>query len=155
MFPFDPCTPAGILYVMKHELCDDLAGKTALIVGRGKLVGRPLARMLDKENMTILQANSHTPRPRLAQLMMFADVVITATGMVDTIDAKMGLWLKDETIVIDAGINRGVDGKMCGDCNPAIANTHRNITTVPGGIGLMTRAILMQNCIKSIKQMER
>lgn len=152
--PFNPCTPEGILYIMKHQLGNNLAGKTVLIVGRGKLVGKPLAQMLDKENMTIIQANSYTPRAQLAQLMLFVDTVITATGMADTVDAKMGLWLRDETVVIDAGINRDENGKMCGDCNPAIANTHDKITTVPGGVGLMTRAMLMKNCIESIKQME-
>ena len=148
--PFDPCTPAGIVYIMKKYFHNKLAGKTALIVGRGKLVGRPLARMLDKENMTVIQANSHTPRPRLAQLLDVADVVITATGVVDTIDSQMGLWLRDETLVIDAGINRDVNGKMCGDCNPSIYKIHKNITPVPGGVGLMTRAMLLDNTVRAM-----
>ena len=148
--PFDPCTPAGIVYIMKKHFGDNLAGRTALIVGRGKLVGKPLAAMLDRENMTIMQANSHTPRARLAQLLQVADVVITATGKIDTIDAQMGLWLRDETLVIDAGISRNGEGKLCGDCNPSIYKIHNNITPVPGGVGLMTRAMLLDNTIRAM-----
>ena len=152
--PFDPCTPAGILYIMKDYFKGALAGKTALIVGRGRLVGRPLAKMLDKENMTIIQANSYTPPWKIAHLLREADVAIIATGHLNTINPNMVLELHDDTLVIDAGINCDEDGKMVGDCSPMIYLYHDNITPVPGGVGLMTRAMLMKNCVDAIKLKE-
>ena len=148
--PFDPCTPAGILYIMKKHFGDNLAGKTALIVGRGKLVGKPLAAMLDRENMTIMQANSHTPPGKLQQLCATADVIITATGKPNTITTTMALFIPDSTLIIDAGISRGEDGKLCGDCEKGIYGIHDNITPVPGGVGLMTRAMLLDNTIRAM-----
>lgn len=149
--PFDPCTPAGIVYIMKKHFENKLAGKTALIIGRGKLVGKPLAKLLDKENMTIMQANSYTPPGKLQQLCATADVIITATGRANTITEAMACFIPDSTLIIDAGINRDENGKMCGDCDPKIYDIHNNITPVPGGVGLMTRAMLLSNCIQAME----
>lgn len=148
--PFDPCTPAGILYIMKKHFGNNLAGKTALIVGRGKLVGKPLAAMLDRENMTVIQANSYTYPGKLQQLCATADVIITATGKPNTITTTMALFIPDTTLIIDAGISRGEDGKLCGDCDKGIYSIHDNITPVPGGVGLMTRAILLDNTVRAM-----
>ena len=149
--PFDPCTPAGIVYIMKKHYENKLAGKTALIIGRGKLVGKPLAKLLDKENMTIMQANSYTPPEKLQQLCATADVIITATGKPNTITEKMACFIPDSTLIIDAGVSRNNEGKLCGDCDPAIYNIHNNITPVPGGVGLMTRAMLLSNCVQAME----
>lgn len=147
--PFDPCTPAGIIYIIKKWLgVKDLSDKIVLVVGRGKLVGAPIYKLLNKENATIIQANSRTSKKTLRELCDVADIIVTATGKPDTLTE----WHVDgfAGLIVDAGITRGEDGKLCGDVNKELyddASVH--ITPVPGGVGLMTRAMLMRNCVDS------
>lgn len=136
---FLPCTPEGIVYVLKKEL-GDLEGKTALIIGRGELVGRPLFDLLLKENCTVTMAHSKTRD--LESMLQSYDIIVVAAGKPNLID----LSKCRAQAVIDVGVNR-VDGKLCGDCfgfNDEL-NGDMLVTPVPKGIGLMTRAMLMKH----------
>lgn len=136
--PYKPCTPEGIVHIMKKEM-GDLTGKHAVIVGRGKLVGKPLAKMLLEENMTVTVCHSKTPADVVKSLSWHADAVIVAIGK----PRALGFACIDRNaVVIDCGVNRDENGKLCGDV--AYAYTER-ITPVPGGVGLLTRAMLMKH----------
>lgn len=142
--PFKPCTPEGILHILHKEL-GDLSGKTALLIGKGKLVGRPLIDMLLDRGCTVTVAHSKTKN--LNHLLWdYHDVVITAVGKPKLIDLK-GVYANT---VIDAGISRDANGKLCGDCfnfDP-FYRPWMKVTPVPKGIGLLTRAMLMKHMIK-------
>ena len=136
---FKPCTPEGVVYVLKQEL-GNLTGKNALIIGKGKLVGRPLTQMLLDEGCTLTIAHSKTKD--LDALLGTHDIVVSAVGKPNLVDLKK---CKAE-IVVDVGVNR-VNGKLCGDCynfDPDDGSDMK-VTPVPGGIGLLTRAMLMQH----------
>ena len=135
--PYKPCTPEGIVYLLKREL-GSLTGKHAVVIGRGKLVGKPLAQMLLGENMTVSVCHSKTDENDLARLVWIADAVVVAVGKPRAI--ALHAW--PDAVVIDCGVNRDVDGKLCGDV--ASCNTERR-TPVPGGVGLLTRAMLMKH----------
>ena len=136
--PFKPCTPEGILHIMKKEM-GDLTGKHAVIVGRGKLVGKPLQKMLLDEDMTVTVCHSKTPADVVKSLSWHADAVIVAIGK----PHALGFACIDRNaVVIDCGVNRDENGKLCGDV--AYAYTER-VTPVPGGVGLLTRAMLMKH----------
>ena len=138
---FKPCTPEGSIYLLKKEL-GDLTGKTALVIGRGKLVGEPVAKMLIDANCTVTVAHSKT-KDLHGLLGLYHDIVIAAVGKPKFIDLK---WCS-ANIVIDVGVNRNEHGKLCGDCynfDPDDDNDMK-ITPVPGGIGLLTRAMLMKH----------
>ena len=151
--PFGPCTPAGIVHIAKEQL-GSLEGKVVTVIGRGKLVGAPLVKILNKENATIIQCNSRTPRYALRKACAMSDVIVTATGSINTISTDIMSAVSDDTVIIDAGINRDEDGKMCGDCASYIYKIHDKITPVPGGVGLMTRAMLMHNCVTAAERLE-
>lgn len=148
---FYPCTPLGIIHILHTLKNRNLSGLKCVVVGRGKLVGLPTFQMLNEENATVTLCNSHTPPEVLKRECLYADVVITATGVPNLITKD---YVRPETIVIDAGINRDENGKMCGDCSKDLYGFVENITTVPGGVGLMTRAALMRNCVMAIMEKE-
>lgn len=138
---FKPCTPEGILYLLKKEL-GNLSGKSALIIGRGKLVGKPLTQMLIDEDCTVTVAHSKT-RSLDDLLAEYHDIVVTAVGrpfLIDLLDTNA-------RIVIDAGIGKDVKGKLRGDCFffSEVVAPNMKVTPVPGGVGLMTRAMLMKH----------
>ena len=138
--PFKPCTPEGIVLLLKREL-GDLTGQTALIIGRGKLVGRPLMQMLLDENCTVIVAHSGTRD--LDGLLGRCDIIVSAAGKPGLVDLKKCR----AKVVIDAGVNRNSEGKLCGDCynfDPDDGSDMR-VTPVPGGVGLLTRAMLMKH----------
>lgn len=138
-----PCTPAGIMEIL--DVFYKGEGKVVTVVGRGPLVGAPLIPMLVKDGWTVLCANSRTPD--LKALTSLSDVVISATGCRNLITRDM---LKDGAFVIDAGIAFDEKGKICGDCDKSMYDDETiQITTVPGGVGLMTRLMLMKNVVKS------
>lgn len=148
--PFKPCTPEGIVHVLKKEL-GDLVGKTALIIGRGKLVGRPLFDLLLNENCTVTMAHSKTKDLFSMLLLGGYDIVVAAAGSPKLVNLQ--LLNRKTNIVIDAGVNR-VDGKLCGDCYKFDEESGDVLVTpVPRGIGLMTRAMLMKH-IAEINQRE-
>jgi methylenetetrahydrofolate dehydrogenase (NADP+)/methenyltetrahydrofolate cyclohydrolase len=138
---FKPCTPEGIIYLLKQEI-GDLTGKTALIVGRGKLVGEPIVKMLLDEDCTVTIAHSKTKNLH-GLLGMHHDIVISAVGRPKLINL---LWTS-ANVVIDVGVNRDENGKLCGDCYE-VSGSDTKVTPVPKGIGLMTRAMLMKHMIE-------
>lgn len=135
---FKPCTPEGIVYLMKREL-GDLTGKCATIIGRGKLVGKPLMQMLLDEDMTVAVCHSKTHMSHRADLTSISDAVIVAIGQPEAVRLYN---VSGDTAVIDCGVNRDENGKLCGDVYGA---STRRITPVPGGVGLLTRAMLMKH----------
>jgi methylenetetrahydrofolate dehydrogenase (NADP+)/methenyltetrahydrofolate cyclohydrolase len=135
--PFKPCTPEGIVYLLKREL-GDLTGKHAVVIGRGKLVGKPLAKMLLDENMTVSVCHSKSSKRDLGDLVESADAVIVAIGKARAI--QLMVWRY--AVVVDCGVNRDENGKLCGDVGYC---TTERITPVPGGVGLLTRAMLMRH----------
>lgn len=135
---YKPCTPEGIVHLLHKEI-GDLTGKHAVIVGRGKLVGRPLTNMLLAENMTVTVCHSKTPIIDVYNLSADSDAIIVATGVPEHFSFHM---LPAKTVVIDCGIHRKNNSKLCGDV--LYADTDR-ITPVPGGVGLLTRAMLMKH----------
>lgn len=135
--PFKPCTPEGIMYLLYQEI-GVLTGKTALVIGRGKLVGKPMARLLLDADCTVINAHSQTQN--LPELLQVADIVVSGVGKPGVVDLQ---YCKQGAVVIDAGISRTQEGKLVGDC----FGSHEGlkVTPVPGGVGLMTRAMLMRH----------
>jgi methylenetetrahydrofolate dehydrogenase (NADP+) / methenyltetrahydrofolate cyclohydrolase len=143
---FVPCTPQGCLLLLKHQL-PALAGLKALVIGRSKLVGKPVAQLLLNENCTVTSAHSRTRD--LAAECRAADILVAAVGKAELV---RGSWLKPGATVIDVGINRlpGADGKarLVGDvCFAEAVEVAGAITPVPGGVGPMTVACLLQNTL--------
>lgn len=149
---FAPCTPAGIIHIIKKQF-GVIEGLTVAVIGRGQLVGKPLVKMLLKENATVIQCHSKTPKNIIEHICSnnLIDVIVTATGVPNTLTADM-IKTSCKTLIIDAGISRDSNGKLCGDCDKQMYDVVPNITTVPNGVGLLTRAMLMQNCVKSAEK---
>lgn len=143
-----PCTPAGIMEMLDVYGIDP-AGKNAVIVGRSSIVGKPMSLMLLARNATISVAHSHTDPRELARICQSADILVAACG-----SAKMikGPWLRPGATVIDVGMDRDENGKLCGDVDFASAELVAGaITPVPGGVGPMTRAMLMSNVVMAAR----
>ena len=137
---FKPCTPEGIMYVLEKEL-GDLTGMNALVIGRGKLVGKPVAQMLLDADCTVTVAHSKTKH--LFEAIEYSDIIVSAVGKPETVDLEQ-CWKAQA--VIDVGVNRDVNGKLCGDCfNFGEVYRDVKVTPVPKGIGLITRAMLMKH----------
>lgn len=132
---FYPCTPEGVIYVAEHEL-GTLEGKNVVIIGRGKLVGKPLVQMMINKNATVSVCHSKTAPAMIKRLTENADVIVVATGT-----PEKWHFNNPNAIVIDCGISRNAEGKLVGD----VAYTPGRCTPVPGGVGLMTRAMLMRH----------
>lgn len=137
---FTPCTPAGIMRMLPK----DLAGKDCLVINRSDIVGRPLVNLLLDRNATVTVAHSKTKD--LETKIENADVIITGVGIPNFI--KLGK-VKSHQVVIDVSINRGKDGKLCGDLEKPQGDVDFTYSSVPGGVGLMTRAMLLYNVLKS------
>ena len=143
-----PCTPAGIMEML-DEYKIDPAGKNAVIVGRSSIVGKPMSLMLLARNATISVAHSHTDPRELARICQSADILVAACGVPKMIE---GPWIKPGATVIDVGMDRDEAGKLCGDVDFASAELVAGaITPVPGGVGPMTRAMLMSNVVMAAK----
>lgn len=139
-----PCTPQGSLLLIK-SVKDNLSGLNAVVIGRSNLFGKPMAQLLLRENCTVTTAHSRTQD--LAGVCKNADILVAAVGRPKMVKAD---WIKPGAIVIDVGINRMDDGKLCGDVDYAGAfDVAGAITPVPGGVGPMTIACLMQNTLKA------
>ena len=136
-----PCTPLGCLEMIKSTEVE-LDGANAVVIGRSNIVGNPMAQMLMRKNCTVTMCHSHTRD--LASFCRNADILVSAVGHPKFITADM---IKPGAVVIDVGINR-VDGKLCGDVDfDNVKEIAGYITPVPGGVGLMTRAMLMNNVV--------
>jgi len=146
-FHYVPCTPAGVMQLLKAYNID-IAGKSAVVVGRSNIVGKPQAMLLLHENATVTIAHSKTVD--LASVTRGADILVSAVGIAKFIKADM---LKEGAVVIDVGMNRDENGKLCGDVDfEAVKDKTSYITPVPGGVGPMTITMLMQNTLESKKQ---
>ncbi len=145
-FNFLPCTPAGIMEMLRYENIS-LDGKSCVIIGRSNIVGKPMAMLMLKENATVTICHSHTEN--LKDVVAGADVIVAAVGRANFVTADM---VKNGAVIIDVGINRMADGKLCGDVDfEACKEKASYITPVPGGVGPMTIATLMQNTITATK----
>ena len=177
---FEPCTPKGIVHLMKQEL-GDLTGLDVLIIGRSKLVGKPLARMLTDEDCTVTLAHSKTNclyghiqradvvisavgkakkfdlsscwNSDLAEVTRRADILVSAIGKARFITPEM---VKPGAVVIDVGINRDENNKLCGDFKMTKKGYFDwiKVTPVPNGVGLLTRAMLMKNVAEASQERE-
>ena len=143
---FVPCTPAGCIEMILST-GTEIAGKDAVVVGRSNIVGKPAALMLTAHNATVTLCHSRTKD--LKEKCLAADILVAAVGKAGFITGDM---VKPGAVVIDVGINRSEAGKLCGDVEFAAAAEKASfITPVPGGVGLMTRAMLMKNTVKAAK----
>ena len=147
---FAPCTPKGILDWLEYNHID-LEGKDVAVIGRSDIVGKPLTRMLINKGATVVCCNSHTKD--IKAYTKHADIVITAIGKPRYFDAS---YFSNKTeLVIDVGINRDENNKLCGDVddeNVLLAFPHIYITPVPGGVGLLTRVALLDNVVAAYQQ---
>lgn len=141
---FLPCTPAGILEILKHENIN-LSGKHCVIIGRSNIVGKPLALLLIQNDATVTVCHSKTKN--LEEICKLADIVICAVGKEKFLKKEM---VKPGAVVIDVGINRDENGKLCGDADfENLEPICSKITPVPGGVGPMTVAMLVKNAAKA------
>lgn len=143
-YGFLPCTPAGVIEMLKEKNIP-IEGKHCVIVGRSNIVGKPLAMMLLKENATVTVCHSKTKDLKAETLR--ADILVAATGKAHLITADM---VKSGAVVIDVGINRDENGKLCGDVLFSdVEKKASYITPVPGGVGPMTITMLLENTVKA------
>lgn len=141
-----PCTPAGVMELLRAAGVDP-AGRRAVIVGRSNIVGKPMALLLLQADATVTVCHSRTPD--LADECRRADILISAVGRRGLITANM---IKSGAAVVDVAMNRDEDGKLCGDVDFAAAcAVAAHITPVPGGVGPMTRAMLMENTLRAAR----
>lgn len=144
---FLSCTPAGIIQLLKRSQVE-IEGKRCVIIGRSNIVGKPMALLMLRENATVTIAHSRTKD--LAKLCRQADILIVAMGKPRYIGAE---YIKEGAVVIDVGIHRDENNKLCGDVRFEEAEPlAAKITPVPGGVGPMTIAMLMSNCVQSIEE---
>ena len=139
---FQPCTPAGVMEMLRA--CGiSPAGKRCVVLGRSNIVGKPMAALLTQADGTVTLCHSKTPD--LAAVTRQADILVSAVGRVNCVTADM---VKEEAVVIDVAMNRNAAGKLCGDVDFAAVEPKASyITPVPGGVGPMTRAMLMRNIL--------
>ena len=143
---FLSCTPAGIIQLLKRSNIS-IEGKECVIIGRSNIVGKPMAILLLRENATVTICHSHTKD--LKEVCKRADILVVAIGKPKFIDDS---YVKDGAVVIDVGIHRNENNKLCGDVDyDKVAPKTSAITPVPGGVGPMTIAMLMKNCVESKK----
>ncbi len=141
---FISCTPAGIIELLKRSDIT-IAGKNCVVVGRSNIVGKPMALLLLKENGTVTICHSHTQY--LIEFTKQADIFVAAIGKAKFFDES---YIKDGAVVIDVGMHRDENNKLCGDVDfEKVESKVSAITPVPGGVGPMTIAMLMHNCVKS------
>ncbi|MGN0567737.1 MAG: bifunctional 5,10-methylenetetrahydrofolate dehydrogenase/5,10-methenyltetrahydrofolate cyclohydrolase, partial [Acutalibacteraceae bacterium] len=145
-FTLLPCTPAGIMTMLHHENID-ISGKNCVVIGRSNIVGKPMAMLLLKENATVTVCHSKTQN--LSEITRQADILVVAIGRAKFVTADM---VKEGAVVIDVGMDRDENGKLCGDVDFAsVSEKAGSITPVPGGVGPMTIATLMQNTLTAAK----
>ena len=143
---FVSCTPAGVIELLKRSGIS-IEGKECVILGRSNIVGKPMALLMLRENATVTVAHSRTAN--LKEVAKRADILIAAIGKPKMITRE---YVKEGAVVIDVGINRDVDNKLCGDVDfDDVAEICSAITPVPGGVGPMTIAMLLNNCIQSVE----
>lgn len=145
-YNFLPCTPAGIMELI-HSAGVDVSGKKAVVMGRSNIVGKPMAMLLLHENATV--EITHSKTQNLKEITSSADILVAAIGKPKFVTADM---VKEGAVVIDVGMDRDENGKLCGDVDfDSVAPKCSYITPVPGGVGPMTISMLMQNTLTAAK----
>ena len=145
-FDFLPCTPAGVMELLAYYNID-ITGKECVVLGRSNIVGKPMSMLLLHKNGTVTVCHSRTKN--LEEVCKRADILVAAVGIPKFVKANM---VKEGAVVIDVGINRDENGKLCGDVDFAeVENLASYITPVPGGVGPMTIAMLMKNTLTAFK----
>jgi len=140
------CTPLGVIQLLKRSGVE-ISGKNCVVIGRSNIVGKPMALLLLRENGTVTVCHSRTQNIR--EITRQADILVVAVGKPKMIDAS---YIKEGAVVIDVGIHRDENNKLCGDVDFADVAPHTSaITPVPGGVGPMTIAMLMYNCVSSVE----
>lgn len=143
---FVSCTPAGIIQLLKRSGIS-IAGKECVILGRSNIVGKPMALLMLRENATVTIAHSKTAN--IKEVAKRADILIVAVGRAKMVTRD---YVKEGAVVIDVGINRDENNKLCGDVDfEDVAPVCQAITPVPGGVGPMTIAMLLHNCLTSVE----
>lgn len=146
-FSFLPCTPAGVMELIA-ETGVDVCGKSCVVIGRSNIVGKPMAMLLLHKNGTVTVCHSRTKN--LAEICSKADILVAAVGKAGFVTPDM---VKEGAVVIDVGMNRNSEGKLCGDVDYAACFDKAGyITPVPGGVGPMTIAMLMRNTLTAAKK---
>ncbi len=146
-FDYLPCTPAGVMELLKHENIDP-AGKECVVVGRSNIVGKPMGMLLLHANGTVTIAHSRTVN--LADVTRRADILVVAVGKANFITGDM---VKEGGVVTDVGMNRNAEGKLCGDVDFASVEPKASaITPVPGGVGPMTITMLLRNTLTAARK---
>ena len=141
-YAFLPCTPAGVMELI-HSTGTDVIGKECVVIGRSNIVGKPMAMLLLHENATVTICHSRTKN--LAEVCRRADILVSAVGKANFVTADM---VKEGAVVIDVGMNRNTENKLCGDVKfDEVEPKASYITPVPGGVGPMTIAMLMKNTL--------
>ena len=155
-----PCTPKGIMTILKEEGID-LKGKNIVIVGRSNIVGKPLTAAMINEGATVTCCNSKTEREFLTDLIFSADIFISAIGKANYFKEKFFLdnrmlpeYLED-TIAIDVGINKDENNKLCGDIDKELYPYFKKVTSVPGGVGVMTTLTVVSNIVELFERNKR
>lgn len=147
---FLSCTPKGIIRILETIGYDDLSGKSAVVIGRSNIVGKPVAQLLLNKNATVTIVHSKTKD--VEKVCADKDIVIAAIGKPKFITPD---WLKEGAVVIDVGVNRNEHNKLCGDVDfDACLSKVKHITPVPKGVGPMTIAMLLENTMESYKKKE-
>jgi len=145
-----PCTPKGIIRMLEVMGYDDLSGKKAIVIGRSNIVGKPVAQLLLRKNATVTIAHSRTKD--LPALCREHEIVIAAVGRAKLVKAD---WLMDGAVVIDVGVNRSEDNKLCGDVDfDECLDKVKYVTPVPKGVGPMTIAMLIENTLEAYNRKE-
>ncbi|MDE6989738.1 MAG: bifunctional methylenetetrahydrofolate dehydrogenase/methenyltetrahydrofolate cyclohydrolase, partial [Lachnospiraceae bacterium] len=140
------CTPLGIIQLLKRSGVE-IAGKHCVVIGRSNIVGKPMALLLLRENGTVTVCHSRTQD--LREITRQADILVAAVGKPKFVDDS---YIKEGAVVIDVGIHRDENNKLCGDVDFDKVAPHTSaITPVPGGVGPMTIAMLMYNCVSSVE----
>lgn len=143
---FLPCTPAGIIEMIKRTDID-IEGKECVVIGRSNIVGKPMAMLMLKENATVTIAHSRTKD--LKEVTKRADIIVAAIGKAKFVTAD---YVKEGAVVIDVGMDRDENGKLCGDVDfESVSKVALAITPVPGGVGPMTVTMLLVNCLRSVE----
>ena len=146
-YTFLPCTPAGIMEMLKFYNID-VKGKKCVVIGRSNIVGKPMAMLLLKENGTVEITHSRTEN--LKEETLTADILVAAVGKAYFVTEDM---VKDGAVVIDVGMNRNEEGKLCGDVDfEKVKEKASFITPVPGGVGPMTITMLLENTVRAASQ---
>ena len=146
-----PCTPAGVMEIIE-DAGIDLIGKKAVVIGRSRIVGMPLALLLAQKGIDATVTIAHSRTENIAEICRGADLVVAAIGRPATVKAD---WIKPGATVIDVGINRIADdslengSRLAGDVDPAVSSVAGHMTPVPGGVGPMTISMLMTNTVRA------